>query len=236
MTKIIVFILLSTWYLVLSTSPVYAQHFSSNSYNIDWGNFNMTSGRKNSASYSITDTVGQNAPGEYSKTGVKLKSGFQYIYPFDEFSFAIDNLDIDFGTLTPGVATTATSTLTTTSPSGLGFQITASESTPLRLNSGTTIPDVRGDNNLASESVADLWQNASTYGFGFNANTTYFSTANHFRQFANISSSEIPQILDSSNTHVKNHNTTITYKINISSSQAAGTYQNYIVYTATPQY
>jgi len=220
----------------LLSSPIYAQHFESSNYNIDWGNFNMTSGRKSSTNYSLTDTVGQNAPGEYSKTGVKLKSGFQYIYPFDEFSFAIDNLDINFGTLTPSIATTAVSTLTTTSPSGLGFQITAQENSPLRLNSGTTIPDIKGDNNLASEFVADTWTNATTYGFGFNANTTYFSTTNHFRQFANISQSEVPQIFDSSNTHVKNHTTTITYKINISSSQAAGTYQNYIVYTATPQY
>lgn len=223
MTKIFFFI-----FFILSVCFADAQHFSSNSYNIDWGNFNMTSGRKSSASYSITDTVGQNAPGEYSKTGVKLKSGFQYIYPFDEFSFAINNLDIDFGTLTPGVATTAVSTLTTTSPSGLGFQITASESTPLRLNSGTTIPDFPGDNAL--------WISDTIYGFGFNANTSYFSTNNHFSKFANIALGESPQILDSSNTHVKNHNTTVTYKINISSSQAAGTYQNYIVYTATPQY
>lgn len=226
MTKL--FFIFFIFIISLLCRPADAQHFSSNNYNIDWGNFNMTSGRKSSANYSLTDTVGQNAPGEYSKTGVKLKSGFQYIYPFDEFSFAIDNLSIDFGTLTPGVATTATSTLTTTSPSGLGFQITASENSPLRLNSGTTIPDFPGDN--------DLWTSDTIYGFGFNANTLYFSSANHFSKFANIALGESPQVFDSSNTHVKNHNTTITYKINISSSQAAGTYQNYIVYTATPQY
>ncbi len=216
MTKIFFFI-----FFILSVCFADAQHFESNSYNIDWGNFNMTSGRKSSANYSLTDTVGQNAPGEYSKTGVKLKSGFQYIYPFDEFSFAIDNLDIDFGALTPGVATTAVSTLTTTTPSGRGFQITASENTPLRLSSGTTIPDFPGNNSL--------WTDSTIYGFGFNANTSYFSSANHFSAFAN-------QIFDSSNIPVKDHTTNITYKINISSLQASGTYQNYIVYTATPQY
>lgn len=208
-------------FISLLCRPADAQHFESNNYNIDWGNFNMTSGRKSSANYSLTDTVGQNAPGEFTKTGVKLKSGFQYIYPFDEFSFAIDNLDIDFGALTPGVATTAVSTLTTTSPSGHGFQITASESTPLQLSSGTTIPDFPGNN--------DLWTSTTIYGFGFNANTSYFSSANHFSPFAN-------QIIDSSNTPTKNHTTNITYKINISSLQASGTYQNYIVYTATPNY
>lgn len=234
MTKIfLLFFLVSCFLLPVS---VLAQHFSSSSYNIDWGNFNMTSGKKSSTNYSLTDTVGQNAPGEYRKTGVRLKSGFQYIYPFDVFSFAIDNLDINFGTLTPGVATTAVSTLTTTTPSGHGFQITAAESSPLTTASNAVIPDVVGDNHLATEAVADLWQNTDTYGFGFNANTAYFSTSNHFRQFANLATSETAQIFDSSITPVKNHQTIVTYKINTSTSQAAGTYQNYIVYTATPKY
>lgn len=231
MTKI--FILL---FFFIFSSYVNAQHFESTNYNIDWGNFNITSGKKTSTNYSLTDTVGQNAPGEYTKTGFKLKSGFQYIYPFDEFSFAIDNLDIDFGTITADIASTAVSTLTITTPSGHGFQITASENNPLRLNSGTTIPDVKGDNNLASESNSDLWQNSNTYGFGVNANTLYFSSNNHFRQFANISALETPQIIDSSNSPISNHQTKITYKVNISGAQPAGIYQNYIVYTATPKY
>lgn len=215
---------------------VWGQHFSSSSYNIDWGNFNMTSGKKTSANYSLTDTVGQNAPGEYASVGFKLKSGFQYIYPFDVFSFAINNLNIDFGTIASGVATTATSTLSTTTPSGHGFQITAAENTPLKLSNGVTIPDIRGDNNICTESASDTWLNATTYGFGFNADTAYFTSSNHFRQFADYSHLETSQILDSSNSPVKNHLTHIIYKLNIPGIQPAGTYQNYIVYTATPKY
>lgn len=231
MTKLFFFI-----FFILSACFTDAQHFESSNYNIDWGNFNMTSGRKTSSNYSLTDTVGQNAPGEYIKTGFKLKSGFQYIYPFDEFSFEINNLDIDFGNLVADIATTSTSVITITTPSGHGFQLLAHENTPLKLNSGTTVPDFTGDNDTASEITADLWQNSDTYGFGFNANTTYFSTTNHYKQFANISASESPQIIDSSNNPVKNHTTNITYKINISPIQSAGNYQNYIVYTAIPKY
>lgn len=230
---LLILILISCFLFPVST---FAQHFSSNSYNIDWGNFNMTSGRKTSTNYSLTDTVGQNAPGEYSKTGVRLKSGFQYIYPFSQFSFAIDNLDINFNTINPGVATTIPSTLTITTPSGHGFQITAQEDSPLKLSNGVTIPDFPGDNNLASESTADLWQSTTTYGFGFNANTSYFPSSNYYRQFANRNTSEVPQILDSSNIPVKNHQTNITYKVNISSLQSAGNYRSYIIYTATPKY
>jgi len=234
--KALLIFLVSSYLFLVSDQKIDAQHFSSNSYNIDWGNFNMTSGKKSSANYSLTDTVGQNAPGEYTKTGVKLKSGFQYIYPFDEFSFAISSLNIDFGILTPGVATTATTTLTTTTPSGQGFQITSFENSALKLNTGNTIPDVAGDNNICSESTQDLWQNSTTYGFGFNANTSYFNSPNHFRQFANLENSKIPQILDSSTLPVKNHQTNITYKVNISPIQTSGRYQTYVVYTATPKY
>lgn len=216
--------------------PIKSQHFESNNYNIDWGNFNITSGRKTSSNYSLTDTVGQNASGEYSKTGVKLKSGFQYIYNFNAFTFAIDNLDINFGILTPGIGTTLSTTLTTSTPSGHGFQITASESSPLKLNSGEFIPDIGGDNHLATETTNDLWINDTTYGFGFNANTNYFASHNHFRQFADLSIFETPQIIDSSDVPIKNHQTNIVYKVNVSTNQATGTYQNYIIYTATPKY
>jgi len=232
MTKIFFLFIL----FILSVCFADAQHFESTNYNIDWGNFNMTSGRKTSTNYSLTDTVGQNAPGEYTKTGVKLKSGFQYIYPFDVFSFAIDNLDINFGTLVANIATTATTTLTTTTPSGHGFQITTAESSPLKSNPLTIINDVTGDNSIATESVEDLWTNSNTYGFGFNANTTYFTSSSYFRQFANMSTNETPQIIDASIAPVKNHQTLITYKVNVSGSQSAGTYQNYIIYTATPKY
>lgn len=233
MTKI--FTLYYFIFIILAI-PVSAQHFESNSYNIDWGNFNITSGHKTSTNYFLTDTVGQNAIGEYSKTGVKIKSGFQYVYPFDTFSFAIDNLDINFGTLVANIASTATSTLTTTTPSGQGFQITTSESSPLKTTSNHIIPDFVGDNNLANEGTDDTWSSANTYGFGFNANTTYFTSNNHFKQFANLAATEFPQVIESSNLPVKNHQTKIIYKINISSNQAAGTYHNYIVYTATPKY
>jgi len=227
---------------VIFLSPVEAQHFSSDNYIIDWGNFNITSGNKTSGNYKLSDTVGQIAPGTYQKTGVLLKSGFQYIYDtFITFAFSIDNLDINFGILTPGIASTAVNTITISTPSGHGYQISSQESHPLSLGNGITIPDTVCD-SPCDESTSNSWVNSSTYGFGFNASgvgaSSYFANSTYFRQFANVAASpaETPQIFMSENSPVENRQSTITYKVNISPAQSAGIYHNFIVYTAVPKY
>jgi hypothetical protein len=206
-------------------SPAVAQHFQSNSFIIDWGNFNMTSGTKVSNTYHLSDTVGQNAPGQYDSDHYTLKAGAQYAYDRNyPFSFSISSLQIKFGSLVIGVASTATNILTVTSPAGHGYQVNASYNHPLSLlNSGTTIPD-----------VADgVW--TTNYGFGFNASgvgtSAYFPSSSYYRHF-----SVIPQTIMSENTRQENRQATITYKINISSLQPAGDYENAIIYTAVPIY
>jgi hypothetical protein len=94
-------------FIFLFTKKINAQTFDSSSYHIDWGNFNMTSGKKTSATYTLTDTVGQNAPGKFTNTGFVVKSGFQYIYDsLEKFSFSISDIDLPFGTLTPNITDT----------------------------------------------------------------------------------------------------------------------------------
>ncbi len=235
----IFFLFLASCFLNLNSIQAFT--FSSSSYIIDWGNFNITSGKKNSTNYQLTDTVGQNAPGLFTSSGYKVKSGFQYIYEtMAPFSFAVNQLDIDFGTLTPEIGVTAVGTLQITSPAGHGYQITASENHPLYISPTSAIPDFPGDNNLASESTSDTWNSSTTYGFGFNAQgdgtTSYFSSTSHFRQFADLSQSEIAQVIASEDTPQTNRTQTITYKVNISPQQAAGRYQNSINYTAVPKY
>lgn len=227
---------------IFCASPIRGEQLSSEHYIIDWGNFNITSGNKTSNTYRLSDTVGQIAPGTYQKTGVLLKSGFQYIYDtFITFSFSIDNLSIDFGILTPGVASTATNTITISTPSGRGYQVSSQESHPLSLENGTTIPDTVCD-SPCNESTSNVWTNSTTYGFGFNASgigaSSYFADNTYFRQFADISASpaETPQIFMSENSPVKNRQSTITYKVNVSPVQSEGIYRNFIVYTAVPKY
>ena len=105
-------IFLFTIYLLRSKTSL-AQTFDSASYHIDFGNFNMTSGRKTSTNYTLTDTVGQNAPGQYDASGYTIKAGFQYLYDKRiPLSFKINNLDLNFGVLTPNVGSTVSNIIT----------------------------------------------------------------------------------------------------------------------------
>jgi len=228
-----------------------AQSFSSQSYQIQFGNFNVTSGKKSSANYTLTDTVGQNAPGQFNNTGYVLKAGFQYIYDTsNKFSFAIDNLSINFGTLVPNVGSTSTNIITITTPSGKGYEIIAVENRPLSgSNPGVTIPDTTCDSGTCSEAISGLWTSNNTFGFGFNAiginssgvatgvgTSNYFTNNNYYRQFANSATNETGQVFMSENKPVKEHSAKITYKALISRSQAADSYENSISFIAVPKY
>ena len=69
---------------------VLAETLESSSYVIQFGNFNVTSGEKSNSNYAVTDTVGQTGAGPYGQLGSStyfVGSGFQYIYPFDQYQF-----------------------------------------------------------------------------------------------------------------------------------------------------
>ncbi|MBI2465293.1 hypothetical protein HYV64_04075 [Candidatus Shapirobacteria bacterium] len=241
---LVLFILLTSYFL-LHVERVSAQHFTSSSYIIDWGNFNITSGKKASTNYSLTDTVGQNAPGPYQSTGYKVKSGFQYIYEtFNQLSFVIDNLDISLGSLTAGIASTATNTVTISTPSGHGYQILTQYNHPLSLTSGTTIPNTSCDSGLCTPTSSAVWSSAAIYGFGFNViginssavatgigTSNFFSNSTYFRPFSSTG-----QVVMSESSPVQNRSARVSYKTNISSTQSAGSYQNAIIFTAVPNY
>jgi hypothetical protein len=238
--------------LIILSFPagVIAQHFSSADYIIDWGNFNMTSGQKSSANFIVTDNVGQNAPGPYTSTDFVLKSGFEYIYDtFNQFSFSIDNLSINLGTLAAGIASTATNIISITTPSGHGYQVMAQENHPLAQSTGITIPDTACNiGSTCTESVSGVWNSPAAYGFGFNAiginssgvttgigTSGYFLDNTYFRAFAAVPP-KASQIIMSENSSAKNRYARISYKANISAIQSAGSYQNAIIFTAVPKY
>ena len=97
-------------------------------------------------------------------------------------------------------------------------------------------------NGNASESNASAWIQDTIYGFGFNMQgddiPTDFVDSTYFRQFADPTASppEEPQIVMSSSAVTRQSEATASYKLNISGTQAAGRYQNQIIYIATPIY
>jgi len=248
-------IILVAGFWLLAASSSRAENFTSPHYRIEWGNLNITSGKKNSATYELTDTVGQNAPGAFTNSGFIVKSGFQYIYDsFNKFSFRIDNgqLAINFGTLVPNIGVTDTNTITISSPAGHGYFVYARENHPLRQEIGITIPDTTCDiGSTCSPSVSGTWNLNTTYGFGFNAiginssgaathigTSAYFGNDSYFRPLANVEppSTLTAQVIMSETAPVTNHSARITYKINVSAIQAAGDYENSVIFTAIPYY
>lgn len=227
-------------------SGVKADELRSDSYVIQFGNFNVTSGKKSalSGNYTVTDTVGQvgNGPyGQYGSSGYFVGSGFQYIYQIDTFRFVISRTAIDLGILTPGVFATGSHTLTITTKGAGGYTIYAYELHPLRRNGGTEeIPDTLCDAGPCSETTAEVWVNPSHDGFGFNMTgddiPVDFLGSTYFRQFANQETSEPMQVVMSSPNIADQRQSTVTYQAAALGSQAAGSYETAAVYVAVPGY
>lgn len=229
------------WVIDSPTPAAFADNMNSSSYKLFFGNFNITSGQKDSTSYTVTDTVGQTAPGQYGLTGSVVKSGFQYLYPFETFSFKIDPLTVDLGTLTIQSFATATQSLEVTAIGAGGYSVYAYEDHPLKqVNAGSAVvPDTLCD-TTCSETTAAVWTNTTKYGFGYNMSVqdipAAFVNSTYYKQFADKSSGESAQVVMSRSGVGTRRRAVVTYKANISASQAAGEYQTQIVFIAVPGY
>jgi len=202
----IMIIVMSTILSVIFTPLAQADTLNSNSYIIQFGNFNISAGERDSANYNLTDTVGQTAAGpfgQYGSSNYFVGSGFQYIYQIDRFSFTISDMDINLGTLFPGTHNTGTNDLTITTRGAGGYTVYAYELHPLRhTNSLVDIPNTTCDLGTCDETFARQWSNQNIAGFGYNASGSYvpgdFLDGTYFRSFADISNSEEMQVVMSS--------------------------------------
>lgn len=224
----------------------HAERLESESYVIQFGNFNMTAGKKTSGtgSYTVTDTVGQTGAGpfgQYGSSSYFVGSGFQYIYQISTFGFSISRTAIDLGELTPGIHNTGSHTVTIRTKGAGGYTLYAYELYPLRHSNGTdTIPDTTCDAGDCTQIAAGVWVDQDIPGFGFNVTGTDkkadFVDNTYFRQFANDSASEAMQPIMSSTDVADNSTGTITYKAGVSGTTAAGNYQTGVVFVAVPGY
>jgi hypothetical protein len=216
----------------------------SSSYQIQFGNFNMTSGEKSSASYTVTDTVGQTGAGpygQYGSSGYFLGSGFQYIYQVDIFEFQLSKTNIDLGTLIINQHNTDSHTLTISSSSNYGYTIYAYEEHPLKLQTGPdTVPNTTCNAGSCTNSSAQLWTTQTVHGFGYNISghdtPADFVSTNYFRPFADRSLAEPMQAVMSASTRVTDRVATVTYKAGVDATDAAGAYSTGVSYVAVPKY
>ena len=236
-----IFLLIIYYLLQVTVTANAVERMESNSYKIRWPNLNMTSGSKSSDNYNILDTVGQTAPGEYDSAGFKVKAGFPYIKTIIPFSFTISDLSMDFGSLTPGVFSTQTNTLTISSGGAGGYSVTAAKNNPIPAQAGSaTIPDTTCNAGTCSQTTAGVWNDTSKYGFGYNMSgndvPAAFVDSTYFKQFSDASLSETAQAVMASGNVGKSRTATVTYKINIAATQTAGDYENALTFIATPTY
>jgi len=213
-------------------------------YKLQMPNLNFAAGSATSPNFKLGFTAGQTSPGVYTSTGYKVRAGFWYIKSIIPFAFSVSPTLIDFGTLTAGSPKTDTITLTVSAGGAGGYQVTAQENNPLTSSANNTIPDTTCDNGSCDEHNASTWSQNTTYGFGYtmygNDVPTPFPTAapagNQYKQFSDKSLNETPEPVMLSSVVGKNRSATMTLKINISGTQAAGNYQNVIIFVATPTY
>lgn len=228
----------------LAPQEVFAEFLESPNYKLEWTNLNMTSGKKTSPGNGniITDTVGQTAAGRYSSSGYIVRAGFQYIYSIIPFSFTISKTSINLGSLSPNTPATESATLTVSSGSAFGYQVTATEDDQLRKSVTVFIPDTECDNSLDPCDVtnAKVWTSTTRYGFGYNMTGTdipaTFTDNTYFRPFPSKADAGSAAIVMTGSNVGRNKQSTITYKVNISNIQEAGSYQNIINFVATPSY
>jgi hypothetical protein len=241
--KSIVFITILSLFLI-SFRLVNAERLESDTYVITFGNFNVTSGEKSSASYNVTDTVGQTGAGPYGEYGSStyfVGSGFQYIYQIDNFSFQISKTLVDLGELDVNTHVSDSHTLTITTRGAGGYSVYAFEEHPLRQVQGSQeIADTTCDSGACTHTSAAVWTNQSIAGFGYNMSgndiPSNFIDNTYFKNFANNEASDPMQIVMSSNNIANQRASTVTYKAGIGGLQASGNYETSIVYVAVPGY
>jgi hypothetical protein len=227
-----------------ATTPALAERLESDSYVIQFGNFNMTAGEKSSTNYNVTDTVGQTGAGPFGSYGGSsyfVGSGFQYIYQIDDFSFQISQVAVDLGTLTPNTHNTASHNLTITTRGAGGYNVYAYELHPLRHSNGSaTIPDTTCNAGTCTQTTAGVWTTLTVTGFGYNMSghdvPAAFVDSTYYKQFADNSLAEAMQVVMSSSNIASNRTATVTYKAGVSGIQAAGNYQTGVAYIAVPGY
>lgn len=221
--------------------PLLAKNLRSDTYRIDMSNINMTGGRKTSASYNLTDTVGQTFQGQFDSNGYRVRAGFQYIHSIIRFSFTISDLTIDLGTLVAQTPSTATNILTISTGNAYGYTVKAIENHELR-STTNDIPDTPCDAaTTCTITDANIWASNTDYGFGYNmsgddVDTSDFVDSTYFRPFANDEDIDSPATVMSSTGIATSSAATVTYKANISSIQPAGYYTTPIRFIAIPSF
>lgn len=217
------------------------------------------------STYNLSASLGQTAAGQFESAGYIVKAGFQYIYSRIPFTFSLSSIQANLGTLLPSTPSTASINISVSFGGAGQYVVTAAETTPFKNFTGNPIPNTtcNGGPDTCTTSLAKIWTSASAYGFGYNMTGSDipadFINSTYYRPFADLSVPENPATVMTSTNVTQNltptpnpsltsaplltgtprdttHQSTMTFKANISPLQAAGSYFTVIHFVATPSF
>jgi len=159
---------------------------------------------------------------------------------------------VPFGTMALNTFKNAAHLLTVSTNGTAGYVVTASENDQLGKDGGTTpnILDSLGNGGAMTESASAEWTTTTINGFGFSLENVdaatvpfQYTTATGnctgtfcARQFADLQATETVQTIMSSTTVADAEATNVCYRLGVGATQAAGDYENQIIYTATGRF
>lgn len=233
---------LTVYFLAFGAPVKGVADMSSENYTIQGGNFNMTSGSKESSNYKIQDVVGATSGVEFNSLGYLISTGLPFLSGIEPFTFSISATKIDFGDLSPNHPLTKQSQIVIQNGISNGFLVYVGEKSPLSTANQAAIPDTSCDNTKTpcNSTRAEPWLKSSTFGFGFGmvgaSIKPDFKDTSYFRPFADLSQNEPLAVIMESHAHKTISQATINYKVNVSNTQSVGKYQNTISFIAIPGY
>ena len=216
-----------------------AEPLSSPSYNIDTNKVELGGGQTPLPSPG-TISAPSTEEGGFTSSGFLIKTSYEHISPSTPFIFTISDSDVRFGNLVPGTPSIATITLTVNVGSALGYSVKTIADHALKIADGNiSIPNTTCDlKTPCTIKDAAPWKDNTRPGLGYNLagddiDRTDFSSNIFFRPFP-LQGIDSPVIIMMNPRALAKTNSTVTFKANISGSQAAGNYQNNIQYIAIP--
>jgi hypothetical protein len=222
-----------------------AQTMSNDNYIIKMQDFNTVSGTTANESYELRSGISGLSQTTSEGADYKVKTGIENLVSPVSFSISLSSDIVNFGILNPTNPIIRTIDLSINSLAVYGHSVLVFENSSLTASSSANnafIPDVTCDDGKCDVQSASEWKNALSYGFGYRCDNIIgadcdnsFTKANYYKRFSNSENNEIIQSImagiGSSNKKIR-----ISYKVNISGSQAQSNYNNIITYIGIPNF
>ena len=207
--------------------PVFVFAASSANYRIESDVIGIGGNSSGSASYNLSDTMGQPVIGLGTSTNYKVQEGFWHTVNFS-ISLAVDSRNLSLGTITPGTPVTGQTAISVITDAWGGYDLLASQNHAMTHSDAvTTIAD------YACAIASPCAWSGQGLGFTVNSGTSveakWGTSPNYNYAYFPLSQT----VFHSKSGYVSGVDQTIAgYKLDVPTTQKSGQYSNIITYTA----